>query len=368
MIIKKINLVNYRNINNLEILPMEKTNIIYGENAQGKTNLVEAIWLMTGNNSFRNSKTVELLNFDKDFFSVEIAFQDKKREQKAKITFSEKKKILLNGVNLKTNNELKGNFYCVVFSPSHLSFVKDGPKQRRNFLDTAISQIKPQYCSYTDTYDKLIEQRNALLKGQTQEKKEDLLIAWDIQIAKIATIISIYRNDYINKLNLLSKKIYSELSSQKETFKIKYNSSCFDENPIPTTYDKTTTEVYYKKLVENHEYDIKQGYTTCGVHRDDLEIYINDLSVKTYGSQGQQRSSILALKLAEAELLKLITGENPIILLDDVMSELDKSRQDYILNKTSGFQVFITCCEMCDNYKNENIKIFNMKKGSIIEE
>lgn len=368
MKLNKLNLENFRNIKKLEINPCDNINVIYGENAQGKTNIIESIWLFTGNNSFRGSKLNEFISFNCDYSKLFIEFEDKKRKQKAQMIFSNKKKIKLNNVELKSQVELNGNFYAIAFSPTDLSLIKDGPKNRRRFLDIAISQINPQYKNYLNTYDKLVEQRNALLKKTNTYKnlKNDIDI-WDIQLSKIGTIISIYRNDYIKKIIPITENIYSGLSSQREQFSIKYISTIYEEIENITVYDDVQVEYYYKKLKSSFETDISNGCTTCGIHRDDIEIYIDGHLVKTYGSQGQQRSSVITLKLSEAGLLKKITGENPIILLDDVMSELDEKRQDYILNHVKNMQVFITCCDVTNTIRLKKGNIFRIKNGEIID-
>lgn len=368
MKLNKLELNCYRNINHLELYPCQTINVIYGENAQGKTNIIESLWLFTGNNSFRGSKMNELIQFNCDYSKVEIRFEDKKREQNASFLFSNKKKIKLNQVELKSQLELNGNFYAVVFSPADLTFIKEGPKNRRKFIDMAISQIKPQYKNYLLTYEKLIEQRNALLKSSNQypNLRKDIDI-WDIQLSKIGTIISIYRNDYIKKMLAVAKDIYKGLSSKREEFFIKYISTIYENIDDIIVYDDKQVECYYDKLKESFENDIRQGYTTCGIHRDDLEIYIDGYLVKNYGSQGQQRSSVITLKLSEAGLLKRITGENPIILLDDVMSELDEKRQDYILNHVREMQVFITCCDVTNTVRLINGRLFHIEKGKIVD-
>lgn len=368
MKLNKLKLENFRNIQKLEMNPCDNINVIYGENAQGKTNIIESIWLFTGNNSFRGSKLNELISFNCDYAKLFIEFEDKKRKQIADMIFSNKKKIKLNNVELKSQAELNGTFYAVVFSPTDLSLIKDGPKNRRRFLDIAISQINPQYKNYLNTYDKLVEQRNALLKKTNTYKnlKNDIDI-WDIQLSKIGTIISIYRNDYIKKIIPITKNIYNGLSSQREDFLLKYVSTIYEKIENITVYNDVQVEHYYNKLKSTFENDISNGCTTCGIHRDDIEIYIDGYLVKTYGSQGQQRSSVITLKLSEAGLLKKITGENPIILLDDVMSELDEKRQDYILNHVKNMQVFITCCDVTNTIRLKKGNIFKIKNGEIIE-
>lgn len=368
MKLNELNINDFRNISKMKMCPCDYINIIYGSNAQGKTNIIEAIWLFSGNQSFRGAKQQELIMFEKEAAVLNIKFEDNKRVQEASLIFSNKKKIKLNGVELKTFSELNGNFYAVVFSPAHLSLIKEGPKNRRKFIDIAISQIKPQYKNYLNTYDKLLEQRNALLKCSNTytDLKNDIDI-WDIQIAKIGTIISIYRNDYIKKLHKAAIEIYNGISNSKEKFDLKYVSTVYSNIENVSVYEDEQVDIYYNKLKETYMNDVKQGSTSCGIHRDDIDIFIGGHSVKTYGSQGQQRSCVIALKLSEAKILKKVTGENPIMLLDDVMSELDEMRQDYILNHVKNMQVFITCCDVSNTVRLDNGRIFKIDKGEITE-
>lgn len=370
MKITNLQLRCFRNITALDLAPCPFINVIYGDNAQGKTNLMEAIWLFSGNNSFRGAKQNELIQFDHHNSLLSLQFEDSERLQKAEIelfSVNTKKKIKLNNVEMKGFSELSGNFLCVVFSPTHLSLVKDGPKNRRRFLDIAISQIKPQYKNYLASYEKLIEQRNALVKTAFRNTNlQSEIDVWDVQLAKIGTIITIYRNDYLKKLVGIAKKLYKGISSQKEELSLCYSSTVYENSQEIKIYDENSVNAYYQKLKRSFETDTKQGFTTCGIHRDDLEIYIDGRSIKTYGSQGQQRSSVITLKLSEARLLFKITNENPIILLDDVMSELDESRQDFILNHVKDMQVFITCCDINNTMKLSKGRIFKISKGQIV--
>lgn len=369
MKLNHMTLRSFRNMSELAITPCGGINIIYGDNAQGKTNLMEGIWLFTGNSSFRGSKASELIRFGQEEAQLSITFSDREREQKAQLQLGSRRKITLNQVELKTASELKGNFYAVVFSPSHLSFVKEGPKFRRRFLDIAISQIRPQYEEYMQLYERLLEQRNALLRNASQYRNlEQNIEIWNMQLAKAGTILTIYRRDYVRKLKKFSSSIYSGLSGRKEDFSLQYLSTVFDEAADVTAYTDEAVSLYEEKLRESFSLDLKQGYTTVGVHRDDLEIEIDGKPVKIYGSQGQQRSTVITLKLAEAMLLKKATGEDPIMLLDDVMSELDVSRQSYILNQLEGMQVFITCCDVSNTLKLQKGTIFRMENGRIVEE
>ncbi len=368
MKIEKIEINDFRNINYALISPHKNINIIYGQNAQGKTNLLESIYILSGNKSFKGAKESQMINFDKEFFKIDMTFSDKERLQDIKYISGEKRKITLNNVPLKSASDLSGEFYCVVFNPDDLEIVKGSPSERRNFLDNAITQIKPIYGKYLKQYEDIIEQRNVLLKEiRNRNYPPEMLDVWDIQLAKLGTIISILRNDYIKKLNSVSGKIYSGFSAGKEEIEIKYCSTIYPDSIKLEIYSDELIEEYQKKLEESRDEDIRLKITTKGIHRDDFDIEINNISAKQYGSQGQQRSSAITLKLSEASIIKNITGENPVILLDDVMSELDSKRQSYILNKVKNFQVFITCCDISNTLKLKEGKIFFAEKGTFTE-
>lgn len=368
MRIERLELNNYRNVENALLLPHPNVNIIFGKNAQGKTNLLESIWLCSGNKSFRGAKENQLIQFQKPIFRIELDFSDRERTQHISYLAGEKRKISVNGVPCKTLSELAGEFYCVVFNPDDLDIVKDGPSFRRHFLDTAIGQIKPIYGRYLSQYENILEQRNVLIKEiRRQSYSEDMLEIWDVQLAKLGTILSIFRKDYLEKLNTVAQKIYSGFSGGKEQIEMEYRSTVYPESTELRVYSDELINKYKKMLEEAREDDIRLRSTTKGVHRDDFEIKIDGLSAKQFGSQGQQRSCAITLKLSEAALLKNITGEDPVVLLDDVMSELDQQRQHYILNKVKDFQVFITCCDLLNTLQLEEGKIFYVENGNFTE-
>lgn len=381
MKLSKVELRNYRNIREMTVEPCGGINVLYGDNAQGKTNFIEGVWLFTGNPSFRGARTGELIRFGQSEARLFVSFSDRRREQEAALQFGSaalpsgdgakagRRKILLNGVELKSLGDLNGSFYAVVFSPAHLSLVRDGPRARRRFLDIAISQIRPQYKQYLNLYEKLLTQRNSLLRNAGAYRNlESNLDVWDIQLAKAGTILTIYRNDYIKKLLPVASSLYEGLSGQRERFSLSYLSTVYEDVSSVTAYEKEKIDIYYRKLKEDFPADIRQGFTSAGVHRDDLELAIDGRSVRMYGSQGQQRSSVVTLKLAEASLLQKCTGEAPIMLLDDVMSELDESRQDFILNHLSGMQVFITCCDVSNAARLQSGKVLHIVGGALAGE
>ena len=363
MKVRKLTLKNYRNIRDLTFSPSEGINIIFGENAQGKTNLIEALWLFTGCKSFRTSKDSELVSFSESFSVAELEFYAFEREQTAKIVNKKKRKAFLNGVELSSPSKLIGEFTTVVFSPVHLSLIKDGPAARRRFIDVALCQLKPRYAAFLQKYNKALHQRNFLLKDvQYHSELLDTLDVWDERLCQLATVIIKERLDYIKMLTPAAKEIYSGLSDGKEEMGISYSS-------LADFSSMSEDEIYFelmKLIKKNRKEDILQKSTSVGPHRDDIEITVNGLSARSFGSQGQQRSCAIALKLGEAEIVSSFTGEKPVALLDDVMSELDENRQDYILNKIKDWQVFITCCDENQVLRLCEGKTFEMKDGRLL--
>lgn len=361
----------FRNLSDAEIAFGPRINVLFGDNAQGKTNLIEAIWLFSGAKSFRGSKDNEMIAFGAEITSLTLRFRDNQREQIAKIQFGgkDKKKVWLNKVPLESQRKFAGSFYAVVFAPAHLSIISEGPKNRRKFLDSAISQINPQYADYLNRYEKVLLQRNCLLKDCYKNPSlRDTIELWDSQLAKIGSILTIYRKDYVSKLNDAAEKIYQGLSQNKEKIAVSYSSTVFGEEEKINVYEDSVIEKYFQALSEHLEEDIRAGMTSVGVQRDDIEVMIDGYSAKTYGSQGQKRSCALTLKLAEASLLHSITGENPVILLDDVMSELDAHRQDYILNHVKNDQVFITCCDISNALRLKQGQVFHLENGTVSQQ
>ena len=364
MIIKKLKFENFRNLSNGEITPCEKVNVIYGDNAQGKTNLLEAIWLFCGGHSFRGAKENELIHFENNFFRLSMDFYSYERDQSAEIAFSQnKKKIKINGVDKNSSSYLTEIFSCVVFSPENMTLVKRGPSLRRKFLDGAISQQRIRYAAALAKYNQIINQRNALLKDihKHQELKDTLQI-WDDSLAVTGAIILKERMEHIKELKIYAQKFHDDISSGKEELSIEYisNAGVKEEDTLSEITEKL--RLAYEKSRKD---DYHTGYTNIGPHRDDMEIKINSISAKTFGSQGQQRSAVLSLKLAQAQMLYIKNGEKPVILLDDVLSELDPKRQDFLLNKVDSYQVFVTCCEESNKEQLNNGKVFYINNGEV---
>lgn len=366
MNVTSLHVTNFRNISDIEIYPDKGINVIFGENAQGKTNLLESIWLFSGFRSFRGSKEHDLIKFGEDYLRNDICFYGNSREQNSKIIISrQQKKILLNSVPLTAASKLIGNFNCVVFSPSYLSLVKGNPSERRKFIDSAICQIKPSYAKVITDYNKILGQRNQFLKDlKFNNSNYEFLEIWNKKLSEKSALMISERIKYIKNLSVSSADIYSGLSGEKEQLSLEYKMRV-SSNRYEKINESVASSVIEELLKQSENGDIMYGSTNIGAHHDEIDIKINNISVKTFGSQGQQRSAALALKLGEAQILKAITGEVPVALLDDVMSELDVNRQDYILNHIKDWQVFITCCEpltvlrLCDG------KTFEIKDGGL---
>ena len=364
MTVNELRFENFRNLENNRIEPSPDVNVIYGENAQGKTNLLEAIWLFCGGHSFRGSKENEMISFEKSFFRLSMVFHAGEREQSADIAFGQnRKQIHINGVERSSSSYLTEVFSAVVFSPEHLTLIKRGPNVRRRFLDAAICQHRIRYASMLAKYNQIINQRNALLKDiyKHPELKETLTI-WDDSLAAVGAGILRERYDYLKMLREPAMRYHRGISGEKETLDIQYLSTeKTDEND---SYEEMRMKLSEAFRSSRHE-DYSTGSTSVGPHRDDLDIRINGISARKFGSQGQQRSAVLSLKLSEAELLYQKNGERPVILLDDVLSELDGTRQDFLLNKIGGYQVFVTCCEKSNKEQLRNGKIFTIENGVV---
>ena len=335
MIIEKVVLNNFRNYNSLEIDLNENINIIYGNNAQGKTNIIESIFLCSYGKSFRTKKEKELIKFGEEKADVEIFYKRTDRQGKIKAEIEEKKAFFVNDIKQSKVSDIVGKINIIIFTPDDIDIIKDGPERRRKFLDMMISSLRPKYIHLLNSYNNCLEQRNNYLKQiKYENKKENMLDIWDEQLSEIAVQIYEYRNIFIEKYKEKIKDIHKIITkSGEEDIKIIYN------------YNGRKKEEFLEKLKKNREIDIARGFTSTGIHRDDFTIYINEKPVSIYGSQGQQRTTVLTLKLCELEIVKEEIGENPILLLDDFMSELDQKRRKSLLENIQGNQVIITCTD-----------------------
>lgn len=343
MRIESLHLQNFRNIKELTLAPRPGVNVIWGDNGQGKTNLVEGIWMFTGGRSLRGSAQSELIRFGSQKARLEVTFASGGRSQTAVMTLGGKKTIALNEIALKSPGELAGVFPAVVFSPDHLSLVKEGPALRRRFLDDAICQLYPRYGRYLSDYNRVLAQRAAVLEEVWRSPSAVYLLeVWDDHFVKLNRVLLRLRRRFATRIGQEAVPIYAGISGEKENFSAEYISTI--DLPEELT-DREAEEHIRSQLTAVREEDVRMHASTIGVHRDDLEIKLNGTSARSFGSQGQQRSCALALKLAECRLLEDICGERPIILLDDVLSELDAGRREWLLGGIGQSQVFLTCCD-----------------------
>lgn len=361
MKINNIKLKDYRNIKELNV-EFDDINIIWGENAQGKTNLIEALYLFTGNKSFRGNRDKELVRFGCDFARADIFFTCQNRQQSASMIIKGRREATLNGIKRKSASDLGEEIKAIIFSPVHLSMIKDGPFERRRFIDGALSQLKTGYKNLLSDYNRALMQRNNLLKDlYAHPEMDSMLYIWNENLARLGAKIVFQRLRYIEEITPFVKEIYDGISGGNENIELCYLGSGENTADI-NVIEKNILD----SLEKNKVSDIQNKITSAGPHRDDIDILINGNSARLYGSQGQQRSCVIALKLAEAFLLKKMTDINPIALLDDVMSELDEKRQDYILNRIKGLQVFITCCDKEQILRLKEGKTFHIEKGKIV--
>ena len=355
MYINKIEIKNFRNYEKQEIELNPHINIFYGDNAQGKTNILEAIFISGFGKSFRTSKEKEMIKLGEDFLEATVFYQKSDRDGKIRTVISNKKQIDVNGIKIKKLSELIGKINLVIFTPDDIQILKSGPEKRRRFLDMMIGQLRPKYVYILNLYLKTLEQRNNYLKQIKEENKpESMLEIWDEKLAEYAEIICKYRTEFIEKLNSKIKEIHSEVTSNSEEIKIEYITEC------------NNREIYLQLLKQRRKLDTIKGYTTKGIHRDDFKCIINDKEIEVYGSQGQHRTAILSLKLAELYVIYDEIGEYPILLLDDFMSELDEKRRKSFLSYIKDTQVIITCTDKMELNNLNEYKLFKVKNGKII--
>lgn len=343
---------NFRNLSNIEFSANEKMNVICGDNAQGKTNIIEGIWLFTGAKSFRKSKDNEMIAFGKNKAEVFLEFDAFGIKSNAKIEIESRKIAVLNEKKLSHTSLLAGNFNAIVFSPTDINIVSDGPAVRRRFLDIAIGQLYPKYIFLLREYLRAVKQRNSILKDIVKDPSKNILLDDFEEAAAInGEKIIEYRLSYIERLKNFSSEIYSGIANKKEMLFL--------------NYEKSYSGDLRQALFNSRKTDMFKGTTGVGPHRDDISFYIENKSAKEFASQGQKRSVALSLKLGEAAIIKEITGEQPVALLDDVMSELDKERQSFILNHIKDWQVFITLCDENQTNGLSYGKIIKVEKGEI---
>lgn len=357
MIIKSIELNQFRNYENVQVNFKDGVNILYGDNAQGKTNILEAIYIFGTSKSHRHSKDKEIIKFDHEEAHARSLFEKNGVDYQIDMLLRKEKSkgIAINGVKLKKASELLGIANIIIFSPEDLSIIKNGPSEKRRFVDSELCQLDKVYLYNLTNYNKIVNQRNDLLKDILfhPELKETLDV-WDEQLVALGKKIISRRELFVNELNNIISYIHKSLSGGKEDLSIKYDPNVLIEN-------------YEEKIKRNREKDIKYKLTSVGPHRDDFIFYINGMDIKKYGSQGQQRTAALSLKLSEIELIKTIVGTTPILLLDDVLSELDTNRQNFLLGYIGDIQTIVTCTGL-NEFIDSRLKIdqvFHVADGNV---
>ena len=357
MRIKSLALNDFRNIENISIEFDKGLNIIYGDNAQGKTNILESIYVAGTTRSHKGSKDREMIKLGEEEAHIRIILEkdDLDRKIDMHLKKSKSKGVAVDGIPIHKSADIFGIVQLIFFSPEDLSMIKDGPAERRRFIDMELSQIEKIYLYNLSKYNKILTQRNNLLKQISYDTElSDTLDVWDEQLVSTGLEIIKSRRKFIFELNEIIKPIHEKLTGGKEELEIEYNPN-------------VTEEDFKDKLKSGRNSDIYQKTTLTGPQRDDITFYINKNDVRKYGSQGQQRSTALSLKLSEIELFKKKTGDNPILLLDDVLSELDRSRQNYLIESIGDIQTIITCTgleEFVENKKADG-RIYKINSGKI---
>ena len=360
MIITSIELQNYRNYPELHIRLDKGTNILYGDNAQGKTNILEAIYVCCTTKSHRGAKDKEIIRFHEEESHIKLGIERDGVPCRIDMHLKKNKTkgIAVNGIPVHKASELFGIANVVFFSPEDLNIIKNGPAERRRFVDLELCQLNKLYVHSLIHYNKTLVQRNKLLKELAfRPEYEPTLDVWDQQLVTYGKQVMEYRKDFMGQLNEIIRDIHLRVSGEKENLNI-----CYDPNVLPEEFESA--------LKRSREQDIRQKTTLCGPHRDDISFIVNGIDIRRFGSQGQQRTAALSLKLSEIELVKMIVKDYPILLLDDVLSELDSSRQNQLLSSIHHIQTVITCTGL-DDFVNNRFpidKIFKVSDGTVINE
>ena len=370
MYIKKLKLVHYRNYDQLDLTFTDGINLIIGENAQGKTNMMEAIYLLAFTRSYRTSKDKEIIQWDQNYAKIEGTIIKRNQQFPLEIQLSAKgKKAKLNHLEQRRLSDYIGALNVVMFAPEDLNLVKGSPQVRRRFIDMEIGQIQPIYIYHLGQYQKILKQRNHLLKS-LQRKQTDNLVMLDVlteQLIEHACLVIDRRFLFLELLRRWAIPIHKRISQGREQLEINYQATI---DVLETDNKEKISNIYWEKFKKNRDKEIERGTTLYGPHRDDLIFYVNERNVQNFGSQGQQRTTALSLKLAEIELIKQEVGEYPVLLLDDVLSELDQYRQSHLLDTIQGkVQTFVSTTSVSD-IKHETIEkadLFHVENGKIVE-
>lgn len=362
MKLKSIQLSNFTNYEKAASEFNDNINIFIGENAQGKSNLLDSIYFLSTIHSGRNHRDKELIKWGRDSFELSAHFLNKNGENQVQMKVGNKKEVSINSYKIEKKKEYIGFLTVILFTPEDLYLIKGDPSLRRNYMDNELIQTDVEYYLNLIKYKKILEQRNNLLKKAWKNGISNDMDVWEEQLAQAGAKIVKKRIEFLEQIKPLAKVIHSSITNNVENLDIEYIASLSLDELMKNNNPENFLLYYKKTLKDNRRNDMERGYTTIGPHRDDLELSINSTSVRKYGSQGQQRTAALSLKLSEIEFIKEITGEYPILLLDDVLSELDKKRKNKLLQAIEDkVQTFITTTDIND--LDENLK----KKGKIIE-
>ncbi len=357
MFVKEIKLKNFRNYQDLNIELNPKINIFTGLNAQGKTNLLESIFITSIGKSFRSKSDKDTIKFGEEFAYIKLDVSNEKVTDKIEMRIDKngKKSILINGISIKKHSELMGISLIVSFSPDDLAILKNSPAERRRFIDVELCQLSNVYYYNLKQYNTILKQRNMLLKSLKHDPKQrDSLFVWDMQLVEYGCKVIDARESFIKEIAIMAKGIHKDITNGREDLQVLYKPNVTKDN-------------FLEKLEKSIDRDIFTGSTSVGVHKDDINFFINGIDVRLFGSQGQQRTTALCLKLAEIELIKESKNREPILLLDDVLSELDKERQGFLIDKIDDIQVILTCTgvdDFIDRFKSK-YKIFYVEDGNI---
>lgn len=360
MFIESIELSDYRNYSHLHIDFHKGTNVLYGDNAQGKTNILEAVYVCSTTKSHRGSKDKEMIRFGADESHIKMMVRRDGIPYRIDMHLKKNKAkgVAVNGVPIKKASELFGIVNVIFFSPEDLNIIKNGPAERRRFMDLELSQLDKVYLSDLANYNRIINQRNRLLKDcQNRAELNEMLDLWDMQLIQYGSRIMERREKFLEEVNEIISGIHYKLTGGRET--------------ITISYEKNIGQMEFESVLKkNRERDIRMKSTSAGPHRDDICFLTKDIDIRKFGSQGQQRTAALSLKLSEIEIVRKLIKDTPVLLLDDVLSELDKNRQNYLLDSIHDIQTLITCTGV-DEFVNHRFsinKIFHVSNGVVVKE
>lgn len=359
MQIKKLFLQNFRNYEEESFVFDEGLNVLFGKNAQGKTNCAEAVFYLCTGSSLRIRHDKQLIRMGADYAKIVAEAQNRYGKVVIEaLVFENKREIKINGTKITKNADLMGHINSVFFSPGELRLIQDGPDERRRFMNMSISQTSPSYYTALLRYNKILDQRNALLKNRDVTLVLDTLPVWDEQLVKYASVIVKKRAEFVQKLAPYAQELHAFLTDGAEELKLAPDKK-FDGD------EQEIAKTLLRRLTNNYEKDLRLGFTSVGPHRDDVDFFINGVDAKSYASQGQTRTAALAIKLAEVEIFKEYSGEYPVLILDDVMSELDLPRRKKLLKRISGVQTILTCTHAERVLYGAESKKIRIEKGKI---